>query len=136
MPWLSIYPAGFASLDECGQCPFSFVLAGERTDPKVTKAQFTIEFQTMFLSVFLSQSGLASRLSPLDCSLLLNLKSDVLGLRAGIALFDVNNMKFAFIVLPNFDVERCPSLRMEGPIRKRPSERLKNFVQFGIRRME
>ena len=51
-------------------------------------------------------------------------------------MFDMNNVKFAFIVLPNFDVERCPSLRMEGPIRKRPSERLKNFVQFGIRRME
>lgn len=63
-------------------------------------------------------------------------ESVVLGLRVGIALFDVNNVKFAFIVLPNFDVERCTSLRVEGPIRKRPSERLKNFVQLGIYRME
>ena len=44
-------------------------------------------------------------------------ESVVLGLRDGIALFDVNNVKFAFVVLPNFDVERCTSLRVEGPIR-------------------
>jgi hypothetical protein len=55
-------------------------------------------------------------------------ESVVLGLRVGIALFDVNNVKFAFIVLPKLDVERCTSLRVVGPIRKRPSERLKNFV--------
>ena len=63
-------------------------------------------------------------------------ESVVLGLRVGIALFDVNNVKFAFIVLPKLDVERCTSLHVVGPIRKRPSERLKNFVQLGIHRVE
>jgi hypothetical protein len=59
-------------------------------------------------------------------------ESVVLGMSVGIALFDVNNVKFAFIVLPKLDVERCTSLFVAGAVGDRPSERLKNFVQFRI----
>jgi hypothetical protein len=54
----------------------------------------------------------------------------------GIALFDMNNVKFAFIVIPDPDVKRCTSLFVAGAVGDRPSERLKNFVQLRISRME
>ena len=54
----------------------------------------------------------------------------------GIALFDMNNVKFAFIVLPDPEVKRCTSLFVAGAVGDCPSERLKNFVQLRINRME
>ena len=54
----------------------------------------------------------------------------------GIALFDMNNVKFAFIVLPDPEVKRCTSLFVAGAVGECPSERLKNFVQLRISRME
>jgi len=54
----------------------------------------------------------------------------------GIALFDMDNVKFAFIVLPDPDVKRCTSLFVAGAVGDRPGERLKNFVQLRISGME
>ena len=51
-------------------------------------------------------------------------------------MFDMNNVKFPFVIFPNADVQRYGALLVLEAVGDRPSEWLKNFVQLRIGRMK